>query len=472
MRRTSQLLFTLGDEGGPLHRRLYRRMRGLILDGSWPAGTKLPSSRVLAEELRVSRNTALHALELLVADGWATARRGAALHVSSEAPTPLPHLMARPPRAMPQAPIPFEMGRQATDSFPRERWSRLQKEVWAEPGPEMLYGADAGGWPALRRAIANYVASARGLAIDPDQVIVLSSTQAAIDLVTRAVGRPGDRVWVEDPGYPLAYQLFRMNGLSPVAVPVDEKGLMVDQGIARAADARFVYVVPACQFPTGHAMAPERRSALLEWAKSAQAWIIEDDWEWHAWFGDALPPPALRSHAGGGRVIYLQTFNRTIFPGLRIAFLIAPTELVGQLLETHERMNGGPNVPVQATLARFIEDGLYAAHLRVTRAAYEERRAALLAALADLPPGFAPRLGRGGLHIVIGIPDGLDDARLAARARAAGFACMAISEFAQSGRGQAGLLVGFAAFEPAVLTSAARSLIGVLEQAVARTDCS
>jgi GntR family transcriptional regulator/MocR family aminotransferase len=470
MRRRSELLFTLGDEKGPLHQRLYRRMRGLILDGSWPTGTRLPSSRALAEELGISRNTALHAIELLVADGWVRTRQGSAAFVSEQAPMPHPRLdERRPARPSPSPPVPFEMARQSANFFPRERWNALQVDLWSGADSAMLYGAGAEGWPALRRAIAAFVSGARGMSVDPDQVIVLSSTQAAIDLITRVLARSGDKVWVEDPGYPLAHQLFRTNGLTPVPVPMDAEGLRVASGMRAAPDARFAYVMPACHFPSGRSMSAARRRGLLAWARERQAWIIEDDWEWHARFdGQAVPPP-LQSLSGGERVIYVQTFNRTIFPGLRLAFLIAPTMTIAEtLIGTYEQMDGGPNAPLQATLARFLEEGFYAAHLRVTRAAYATRRDALLAALAELPPGFVPLPDRNGLHIVIGIPTELDDARVAAELRAAGIACMGIGEFALSYPAESGLVLGFAAFPPEELVGPAGRLIGVLRGIAAR----
>jgi GntR family transcriptional regulator / MocR family aminotransferase len=467
MRRRSELLFTLGgDEKGPLHRRLYRRMRGLILDGSWPTGTRLPSSRALAEELGISRNTALHAIELLVADGWVRTRQGSAAFVSEQAPAPNPRLgQRRRPLSSPRPPVPFEMGRQSAEFFPRERWNVLQSDLWSLTDSVMLYGADAGGWPPLRRAIAAFVGGARGLSVDPDQVIVLSSTQAAIDLITRVLAGSGDRVWVEDPGYPLAHQLFRSNGLMPVAVPVDADGLRVASGMRAAPDARFAYVMPACHFPSGRSMSGARRRALLGWARERQAWIIEDDWEWHARFdGEAVPPP-LQSLPGGDRVIYVQTFNRTIFPGLRLAFLVAPTTAIAEtLIRTYEQTDGGPNVPLQATLARFLEEGLYAAHLRTTRAAYAARRDALLSALGTLPPGFVPLPRRHGLHLVIGVPAGLDDARIAGELRTAGIACMGLGEFALSDLNESGLVLGFAAFSPEELAAAAGRLIEALRR--------
>ena len=465
MRRNSELLFTLGDEKGPVYRRLYRRMRGLILDGSWPAGARLPSSRALAEELGISRNTALHAIDLLIADGWVRARHGSAVYVASRASAP--HVARESGRPAPSPPIPFEMGRHTAEFFPRERWSALQARLWNEADPAMLYGADAGGWPALRQAIAGFAAGARGMAADSDRVIVLSSTQAAIDLVTRVLGQAGDRIWVEDPGYPLAHQLLRANGLAPVPVPVDAEGLRVAEGIAAAPDARFAYVTPACQFPTGRSMSEARRRELLDWARERQAWVIEDDWEWHARFDGEAAPPALQSIPGGERVIYVQTFNRTIYPALRLAFLIAPQAIAESLRAAYERTDGGPNVPLQATLARFLDSGLYAAHLRATRAAYAERRVALFAALADLPRGFTLRPDRAGLHAVVSTPPGLDDARIAAELRAAGIACMGIGEFALERSGESGLVLGFAAFPPEQLTEAGQRLTKLVRQIAA-----
>ena len=460
MRQTSKLLFTLTDGSGSLHRRLYRRMRSLILDGSWPAGTRLPSSRSLAQELGLSRNTALHAIELLIADGWATARRGSAVFVSSAVPEPLPHLgNLRSGRGVPPDPVPFEIGRQTAEFFPLQRWNRLQAEIWAETGSTMLYGTETGDWPALPQALAIHVGETRGLAADPEEVVVVASTQAAIDLVSRLVGKPGDQVWVEDPGYPAAKQLFRLNGLNPVSVPIDAEGLRVKDGVRNAPGARIAYVTAACQFPTGHPMSQRRRAELLSWANENDGWIIEDDWEWHAHFSSTAAHPPLRSLPGGERVIYIQTFNRTIFPGLRVAFLIAPKALAAELLDLNQRIGGGPNVPVQATLARFLDEGLFAAHLRVARAAYAERRDALLAVLQDVPAGFSVSTDRAGLHLVLGVPERLDDARIASAFRSADLPCLAISEFALENMRERGLILGFAAYRPEQIRSAGEILV-------------
>ena len=363
-------------------------------------------------------------------------------------------------RPAPRKPIPFEMGRQSAEFFPVDRWRKLQSAVWAKADATMLYGSESGSWPALCRAIANYVGAARGLTVEPDQVIVVSSTQEAIDLIIRVLGRRGDAAWIEDPSYPLAHQVFRMNGIAPVPVPVDQQGLRVVEGRRLAPDARFACVTPACHFPTGWTMSPSRRRELLAWAHEHDTWIIEDDWEWHAHLGRRTPPPALQSLPGGERAIYIQTLNRTIFPTLRMAFLVAPLSVAARLLEVQQRMSGGPSGPMQATVARFLEEGLYAAYLRTSRQAYAQRRAALLDALRPLPPGYVTRPDRAGLHLIVETPAGIDDRYLAAYLRAREIECMGISEFAlSSGSGHAGLALGFAAFQPSDLVAAADLLI-------------
>ncbi len=465
MRRTSKLLFSLGDGDGPLNRQLYRRMRGLILDGSWPVGTRLPSSRVLAAELGVSRNTAMHALDLLMADGWVESRPGSALYVSLAAPPPVARVSEASARPPPRRPLPFEIGRQTAEFFPVDHWNRLQRGLIDEAGPELLYGTDGPGLPRLCRAIAAYLGESRALAVEPDQVVVVPSTQAAIDLVTRTVGQPGDRVWVEDPGYQIAHGVFEVNGLIPVRLPVDADGLSVADGTASAPDARIAYATPTCQFPLGVTMSGARRRALLDWATAGERWVIEDDWDWHARFDGQHGPPPLRASPGGDRVIYVQSFSRTMFPGLRIAFLVAPPALLPRLSALYELIDGRPNVMVQAILARFLEDGLYAAHLRVTRAAYAERRAALAAALVDLPVGYRVRSDRAGLHLIVATPPGTEDVALATAIRSRGLQVLATGELARTAQYERGLILGFAAFTPdklvtvgKVLTDAIRSI--------------
>jgi len=455
-------MLTLDDDDGPLYLRLYRRLRGLILDGSWETGTKLPSSRTLSEELGVSRNTALHALEMLIADGLVQARQGSAIYVTAAAPKPT-DLDRHPSLSRHRKPVPFEVGWHTAEFFPLDKWDRLQSKIPAEARSASLYGSGPGGWPELRQAIASYAGAARGLSVSADQVVIVSNTQSALDLVIRLLAEPNDEIWMEDPGYPIAQDLLRLNQLTLVPVPVDGEGLNVQSGSRQAPAARFAYVTPACQFPTGRVMSAGRRAEILDWASANRAWVIEDDWEWHAHFGKGGAPRPLASLPGGERVLFLQTFNRTIFPALRIAFLIAPPDLAIKLAELSHRIAGEPSVPTQAALAEFLERGLYAAHLRATRAAYAERRSVLLNELRSLPPGFEPHADRAGLHLVIGTPSGVDDSELAADLRSKGIECSGISEFSTGNACERGLILGFAAFTPQQILKPARRLVRHLQ---------
>src|SRR4029079_11195080 len=176
--------------------------------------------------------------------------------------------------------------------------------------------------------------------------------------------------------------------LTPVRIPVDAEGIDVEEGRRRAPRARLAYVTPACQFPTGRMMSAQRRRALLDWAEKSNAYIIEDDWDWHANLGEEAPQPPLAAMPGGReRVLFIQTFNRTVLPAVRVAFVVAPRALAGRFREMNKHFSGAPSVPLQATLASFLDEGLYTAHLRATRAAYVERRRVLIEAVSDLPPG-------------------------------------------------------------------------------------
>ena len=466
MRRSPQPLVSLPEGPGPIYLRLYHKIRSLILDGSWPAGTRLPSSRRLAEDLSIARNTANLAIDQLMADGWIVARPGSGIYVSDEAPP------VRPPALSAIAgqaldfdeggPIPFQIIPGAIDLFPVETWARLQSQVWSKASLSALHEGSGAGWYGLRCAIAAHLHAVRGLVCAPEQVLVVSGSQAAIDLGLRALAQPGDQMWTEDPGYPYARQAIRAAGLVEACIPVDSEGIMVSQGVVRAPRARLAYVTPACQFPTGALMSERRRLELIDWADGGHGYVIEDDWDYNACFELAHPPEPLAARSPE-RVLFIHSFNRVMFPGLRIAALVVPPSLVPVLVEARQAIDGFTNVANQIALTEFIQRGHLASHLRASRIAHGERRSALHDALSrhlgDLVR-FDP--AQAGLHVVAHTP-GQSDTALAVRARRSGLGCYAMSDFAgDESRVDPALLLGFAAYSPAKLDEAAARLAACL----------
>jgi len=340
--------------------------------------------------------------------------------------------------------LPFQMGVPAMDAFPRKLWARL--------GARYLRGMQAAdldyppphGLPALRSAIASYLQVARGIDCGAHQVFVTGGYRASLHLATLALAQPGDRAWVEDPGYPPTRQLLRASGLLPVPVPVDADGLMVERGIALAPHARLVAVTPAHQSPLSMSLSLPRRHALLEWAAHAGAWVVEDDYDGEYRYA-SRPLPALASLDRQGRVLYAGSFSKLLFPGIRLAYLVVPPAQVADF-ERAARIFLGAATPActQATVADFMAEGHFSRHIQRMRKLYAERRAATLAALER---GLEGRLRAepqpGGMHLVLRLPGACTDQPLTEKLLAQGMAVQPMSRWWASGRTDSALLLSF-----------------------------
>jgi len=405
------------DPQGGLYQSLYKRLRGFILDGAWPPGTRLPSSRVLAADLNVSRNTAILAVEQLIADGWAESRSRSGVYVAGPA---LPVRAPEPARPATAELPPFALQRPATDLFPAATWKQLQTRAWAEIEPDRLLGADPGGDSGLREAIARLVCAPRGLRCHPDQILIVPSATFAVDLVAATLLRPGECAAVEEPTRPGVRRLLQGRGADLHPLPVDAEGL--DPSSLTEAAPSVIWTTPAAHFPTGATLSPARRAALIDWARTKRGWIVEDDRDADAWFDDRSPPSPIAA-AAGDRTILIGSFNRLLFPGLCVAFLVAPAELVERLRAVQAGIGGRASLAAQLALRDFIGEGHLARHLRRRRAGYTERRAALADALQQ------PALNAAGLHVVLDVPQAHAAAE---RLAAAALGGIALSVFAQA----------------------------------------
>jgi GntR family transcriptional regulator/MocR family aminotransferase len=452
MSRRHDPLLSLPDKSGVLYVRLYQRMRALILEGSWPPGMRLPSSRTLATDLGIARNTASLAVDQLLADGWVEARSRSGTYVSAS--LPLRTKPAERNQESPHAgalPIPFEMRPGAVDCFPFERWARIQSRVWSRSVPDLLYDPEPAGDRGLRQAIADLVLPARGLSGIADDVVIVTSAQSAFDLIAATVPA-GSTVVVEDPGYVFADGAFTRRGLTVVPAPVDANGLDVEAARALAPSPALILVTPATQFPTGVPMSADRRAQLLQWARDTGAWIIEEEYDAEARFDGAPPPPPLRAE-DPDRVITVTSFNRLLFRSLRLGFLLAPEGLREPLLQARAAVDGYIGLPQQLVLRNFIEEGAYSAHIRRCRELARERRAALVAALDPfLGDLFERQLNSCGLHLVLR-PRGTELAPLVGALRDKGIECETIAYLTRGPNPIAALLLGFAAFSPDVIDS-------------------
>ncbi|MEV0405189.1 PLP-dependent aminotransferase family protein [Actinoallomurus sp. NPDC050550] len=446
------------DGPGDLASRIYRGLLETILDGRLRPGERLPPTRDLARRLQVSRNTVCVAYERLTAEGFVAARVGAGTFVAAgQAPGTRPRsapsggaVRPRPPwdaltpaphATGPPAAYDFGVGLPDGDLFPLAAWRRLLAgELSASAVRAAGYG-DPAGHAGLRAAIARYIGVSRSVRADADDVLVTQGAQQALDLIGRVLLVPGDRVAVEEPGYPPARRLFTAAGARVTGVPVDEEGIDVT---ALPADARLVYVTPSHQFPLGTPMSAGRRTALLAWAARHGAVIVEDDYDSEFRFS-ARPLQPLQSLDRTGRVVYVGTFSKTLSPMLRAGFLIASAALRPALRAARQLADSHGDPAAQAALARLIDSGELARHVRKAARIYAARRERLATALAE---DFADRLtivpSTAGLHLCARLRPGVE-ADLGAvrdRARRFGVAVETLDGYC-AGRPQAGLVLGY-----------------------------
>lgn len=464
MPRPTDPLLTLPDKSGVLYVRVYQRMRALILQGAWPPGMRLPSSRRLAADLGISRNTASLALDQLLADGWIETRSRAGTFVSSDlpflAPVDIPSktLDRRSPG---RPPVPFELNYNAIDAFPFDRWAKLQGKVWSRFVPDLLYEGHPAGDPGLRQAIAGVVAPMRGMTATADDVIIIGGTTSGFDLIASTLPE-GATIVVEDPGYHFGDAAFRQRGCTIVPAPVDEHGLDVEGARKSAPAPALIVLSSASQFPRGVPLGTARRHALLEWANACGAWIVDDEFEAEARFDGRPPTPSLKGETGGDRVITVCSLSRMLFRSLRLGYMVVPAELRDPILAARSAVDAFEPLPNQLVLREFIERGLWSAHQRRCRDLYRERRQALVMALSPyLGSVFDDALNPCGLHLLLR-PKHRGSAEIATALRQAGIACVAVGQLSRQSPSPEGVLMGFAAFSADVIEATRPALDAAL----------
>lgn len=451
------------DSPQPLHAQLTEALRALILTGRAHPGTRLPASRQLAQDLSVSRQTTLTALDQLIAEGYLETRIGAGTFVARD----LPHLSPpAAPRATGPAPrgstpvVPFHPGLPDMALFPHAAWARHLDRAWRQPDPALLALPDPLGWPPLRAAIAAHLSAWRGIACGSGQVVITSGAAETFDLLARAAFHPGETVMTEEPGYaPMRAALGRA-GLITRPVPVDADGALLPADSA----ARGAVVTPSRHYPLGVTMPLPRRLALLDWARRREAWVIEDDYDSEFRYSGA-PLPALAS-LEARRTIYVGSFSKLLSPTLRLGYVVVPPALLDPIRAALAGTGPRASLVPQPALARFMESGEFAAHLRRMRRIYGQRQAVLRAALErHLPGRLIASPDPSGMHLVCGIgPDlsPLADTDIAARAAAAGVTVRPLSAYWQGGCGPQGLILGYAGFDAEALEAAVLRLARAL----------
>jgi GntR family transcriptional regulator/MocR family aminotransferase len=436
-------------ENDPLFLQIATRVRSAIAAGHLSPGARLPSSRALAAQLSIARGTVDAAYALLSGEGAIETRRSAGTIVSGqigrriEVAEQAPLLFPTARAAEPKGPLPFQMGLPALDAFPRKLWSGLTVRAARSIQALDLAAADPAGTLELRQAVAAYLGVARGIRCAPEQVLITGGYQGALALVRSVLIRPGDPVWMEDPGYHMTRLALETAGARVVPVRVDTNGLRVSAGINAAPKAKLAIVTPTHQCPTGVALSLPRRLALLAWAAEAESWILEDDYDSEFRYV-GRPLPSLKSLDRGQRVLYAGSFSKVLFPALRVGYLVVPPALESAFLRASKLLTSGQPVLEQKVVAAFMRDGHFARHIRRMRMLYGERRRALATALQT---AFGQRvtveLASGGMHLLARFPGMADDGALAKRAAQAGLAPSALSSLAMAHDAGQGLLLSF-----------------------------
>jgi GntR family transcriptional regulator/MocR family aminotransferase len=476
---------------GSLSRQLYTTMRSAILEGRLGAGDRMPASRVLAADLGVSRNTALAAVDQLVGEGYLETRRGSGCYVAQDLPdarpSPVPARnapgnaaevrLSRRGRGLAATPRSAAAGRGRwypcfapgvpdNSDFPFALWARLLARSWRHPANELVQGGDPAGHPDLRKAVADYLRQARGVRCAAEQVLILSGIRQAIDLTCRLLLDPGDAVWLENPCHTGVRAAIAAAAVKIVDVPVDRDGIAVERGIAKAPRARLACVAPSHQYPLGVVLTLQRRLQLLAWAREAKAWILEDDYDSEFRY-EGRPLATLQSLDSEGRVIYVGSLSKVLFPSLRIAYLVAPPALVDAFRRARAAIDEYPPMTPQPALAAFFAEGHLAAHVRRQRKRYAERQARLLDLAARILAGrLELAADPAGLHLVarpVGALARIPDTEISRRLSVTGIVAPALSSYYQGKRRESGLLLGYAAVPDDLMEPALQRMAEVLK---------
>ncbi|GJE45793.1 PLP-dependent aminotransferase family protein [Methylobacterium soli] len=435
----------------PFYRQIYDRFRGAIEGGSLKPGDRIPSARALTKELGLARGTIEAAYSLLAAEGYIQAR-GQAGTVVTPGLKPVTPAVSKIPRSKshiaassfrPDSILPFQMGLPALDLFPRKIWARLGARCVRAMQPSDMAHPSVYGMEALRAELAKYLHVSRGIGCSSSQIFVTSGYRHTVELITHALLKAGDRVWLEDPGYPPTRELLRQMRRVAVPVPVDREGMVVSAGVRAAPRARAAVVTPAHQSPLCVSLSLPRRLELLDWAARNNSWVVEDDYDGEYRYA-SRPLPALKSLDRDGRVIYAGTFSKVLFPGIRLAYVVVPESLVEQFEQISETFAGGSPQLTQAIVTTFISEGHFARHIHRMRKLYAERRQAAAAGLESVLGKYMRSDSQpGGMHLIFRLNGAQSDRRLVASMREEGLYGEALTEWAMGREGASALLLGF-----------------------------
>jgi GntR family transcriptional regulator/MocR family aminotransferase len=472
----------------PLSRQLAAALRGAIAEGSLGVSARLPSTRNLAAELGIARSTVVGVFEQLTAEGYIAAKQGSGYFVparlaeakdvtASRAPAGAPRALSRQAELLrglelrpPRQPRPFELGHADIDSRLMATWKRLaSRALSGRSRLEWSYG-DPQGEPVLRAAIAEYLAAARGVRCRPDQIVVTSGTQQGLSLAARVLIDPGATAMVEDPCYRSAFDILRAVEARVVPVAVDEQGVDIEAAPQLQSPPRLLYTTPSRQYPLGMAMPLARRLALLAWAEREGVWIIEDDYE-----SEFQQPghmlPSLQGLDRAGRVVYLGTFSKLLFPSLRLGYAVLPEDLVAPFAAARQVSDRQSSGLIQAIMTEFMLEGHFARHLKRMRTVYAERQACLSDLLTRRLGGLVEAApNESGMYLVAWLPPGWDDGAVARRLAAAGVTAVPLSVLTLARKRRPALVLGYSGHGEAAMARAVEIMAGALTERTGLTD--
>lgn len=470
----------------PLHARIQRAIRQLILDGALTAGRQLPATRALAASLAVSRDTVESAYAQLHSEEFITRRSGCGSFVAEKTefqPSLGLRRSGRPPKAThaqlsrrgeaivnsggvceEMVPRTFAPGVPETRGFPIALWERLQRQALKEAGTAALRHGSPQGLEALRRAIADYLNLERGAHATADRVLILTSAQQALTLCNSVLLDDGDPIFVEDPLYQGARKAFVAANLECIPIPVDKEGMQIQKLCAQPDRAKAVYLTPSHQFPTGATLSLERRLAVIDWAEKNQAWIIEDDYDSEFHYA-GRPTACVQGLDPYARTVYIGTFTKSLFPGLRLGYMVLPPQLVQPMIIARTLMDGHTAPIPQMIVARFIEGGHFGARIRSMRKIYAHRLDVLHEAVGRHLTAFAePRLPQGGMQMPCLVENEAAEKMSIVKAARVGVDLVGLSHLYLERPNAAGWLMGFAAYTPDEIDCGVRKLADALKE--------
>ncbi|MBY4804111.1 PLP-dependent aminotransferase family protein [Burkholderia cepacia] len=473
----------------PIYRQLHRLLQQAILSRELPAGTRVPSSRLLAAELGIARNTVTQVYEQLSLEGYVNSATGRGTFVADSAPDEIVgappdatathpalvqpsarRLSARGTRLVEGAGVSkrqggaFMPGVPDVSRFPARVWTRLHNKYWRRLRPDLLTYAPGGGLALLREALADYLRTSRSVRCTPEQIVITTGIHQSIDLAVRLLTDPGDAIWTEDPCYWGVRSVLNVSGLTTRPIPVDEEGI-APSAADLAEPPKLMLVTPSHQYPLGMVMSLARRRMLLEYARQHGCWIIEDDYDSEFRYG-SRPLASLQGLDTAGQVIYVGSFGKTLFPGLRVGYLVAPEPLAESFATASAELYREGQLLQQAVLAEFIAEGHFVSHIRKMRTLYGQRREVLLDAVAQRYGDTLHALGSdAGLHLVTQLPEGVDDRTVAQAALERNIVVRPLSGYyADRERAAPGLLLGYACVPEDEIATAFATLAEAIDE--------